>query len=202
MKSVVDLYGASGFDAICITDHLVDSQFWQQFPQALAIAPDNFRPLLGNKYRKRPARPGNNTAITLIPGGEVTNQTMGYHILAVDIKRFIDPDNSVEGIIEQIRIKSGRHRHRLPPPSQRVPERPPRPRFPLPWQHHEQYASLFDAWEAANREDDLFNAVSLKKYKSILPTATSTPKITFTSGKLWLNAPRTPRQSNKPSKTT
>ncbi len=39
IKTVVDLYGASGFDAICITDHILDAQFWQRFPQARAIAP-------------------------------------------------------------------------------------------------------------------------------------------------------------------
>ena len=42
IKTVVDLYGASGFDAICITDHILDAQYWQRFPQARAIAPADF----------------------------------------------------------------------------------------------------------------------------------------------------------------
>lgn len=30
LGTVVDLYGASGFDAICITDHVIDGQFRQR----------------------------------------------------------------------------------------------------------------------------------------------------------------------------
>ena len=33
LETVVDLYGARGFDAICITDHVMDAQFWQRHPQ-------------------------------------------------------------------------------------------------------------------------------------------------------------------------
>jgi 3',5'-nucleoside bisphosphate phosphatase len=164
LETVVDLYGASGFDAICITDHLLDSQFWQRFPQARAIAPPDFDRYLEHIWREA-ARAWRQYGMILIPGAEVTNQTGGYHILAVDIKRYIDPDNSVEGIIEQIHNQGGIaiacHPHRREPQNGLLD---PGSRFL--WQHHEQYAALFDAWEVANR-DDLFNAVGLKKYNYI-----------------------------------
>ncbi len=164
LENVVDLYGASGFDAICITDHVIDAQFWYRHPQARAIAPHDFERYLEHLW-KEATRAWDRYGMILIPGIEVTNQSQGYHILAVDVKRYIDPDHPVEDIIEEIHRQGGIaiacHPHRREPGSDEVD-----PGSRYLWQHHERYASLFDAWEVANR-DDLFNAVGLKKYNYI-----------------------------------
>ena len=164
LETVVDLYGHSGFDAICITDHIIDSEFWKVYPQARAIARPDFDRYLERLWREA-RRAWDEYGMLLIPGTEVTNQTNGYHILAVDVKRYVDPDNTVEGIIDEVQRQGGIaiacHPHRREPANG---DGVAGSRYL--WQRHEQYASLFDAWEVANR-DDLFNAVGLKKYNYI-----------------------------------
>lgn len=76
LKTVVDLYGASGFDAICITDHVLDSQFGQRFPQAHAIAPPDFDRYLEQIWHEA-TRAWEQYGMIVIPGTEVTNQTGG-----------------------------------------------------------------------------------------------------------------------------
>ena len=106
LENVVDLYGASGFDAICITDHLIDSEFWRRHPQAQAIIPGEFNRYLEHLWGEA-RRAWDQYNMVLIPGTEVTNQTGGYHILALDVKQFIDPDNTVEEIIAEIHRQDG-----------------------------------------------------------------------------------------------
>jgi predicted metal-dependent phosphoesterase TrpH len=98
----------------------------------------------------------------LIPGAEITNNTEGYHILAIDIKEYIEPGLPVEDIVRQIHAQGGiaiaphPHRGALDGTQQLM----------YLWDHHERFRSLFDAWEVANR-DDLFNVVGLKKFNYI-----------------------------------
>jgi predicted metal-dependent phosphoesterase TrpH len=98
----------------------------------------------------------------LIPGVEITNNTKGYHILAIDIKEYIEPSLSVEEIVKQIHqqgsiaIAPHPHRGALDGTKQLM----------YLWNRHEEFASLFDTWEVGNR-DDLFNVVGLKKFNYI-----------------------------------
>jgi predicted metal-dependent phosphoesterase TrpH len=186
LENVVNLYGESGFDAICITDHLIDAEFWRLYPQAQAIAAKNFDRYLEHLWREA-RRAWDQFNMILIPGTEVTNQTGGYHILAIDVKQYIDPDNTVEDIIAEIHRQDGIavacHPHRREPSNGEVV-----PGSRYLWQHHERYASLFDAWEVANR-DDLFNAVGLKKYNYIANGDFHTPNHLF-SWKTLLQCPK------------
>ena len=61
IKTVVDLYGASGFDAICITDHILDSQFGSAFPRLAPSPPTEFDRYLEQIWHEA-SGPGNNTA--------------------------------------------------------------------------------------------------------------------------------------------
>jgi len=98
----------------------------------------------------------------VIPGTEITNNTAGYHILAIDIKEYISPDLSVEETVRAIHHQGGvavaphPHRGSLEGTGQLM----------YLWDNHERFAHLFDAWEVANR-DDLFNVVGLKKFNYI-----------------------------------
>jgi predicted metal-dependent phosphoesterase TrpH len=95
----------------------------------------------------------------VIPGAELTNNTQGYHILAIDIKDHISPGGSVEAIVAQIHNQGGiavaphPHRGALSGTQELM----------YLWDHHERFVHLFDAWEVANR-DDLFNVIGLKKF--------------------------------------
>ena len=97
----------------------------------------------------------------VIPGTEITNNSGKYHILAIDIKKYIDPSLSVERIIKEIHEQGGIaiacHPHHKAKEEQE---------FIHLWEEHEKYVNLFDAWEVANR-DDLFNVIGLKKFNYI-----------------------------------
>jgi predicted metal-dependent phosphoesterase TrpH len=98
----------------------------------------------------------------VLPGAELTNNSQGYHILAIDIKDYIDPDAPVEEIVKQIHDQGGiavaphPHRGSLNGTQELM----------YIWDNHERFVHLFDAWEVANR-DDLFNVVGLKKFNYI-----------------------------------
>jgi predicted metal-dependent phosphoesterase TrpH len=99
----------------------------------------------------------------LIPGAEVTNNSDGYHILAIDFKGYVDPGMSVEDIVKAVHDQGGiavaphPHRGSLDGSGQLM----------YLWENHERFVPIFDAWEVANR-DDLFNVVGLKKFNYIV----------------------------------
>lgn len=165
LDEVVTLYGEAGFDAIAITDHMLDSNSIARSgkpPNKLLALDrsqfDDYRESLWQAARHAWEAYG----MLLIPGVELTNNTDRYHILALDTKEYISPDLPVVEIIDAIRRQQGIsvachpyfRNHSGDDPS-----------FHL-WENHERYASLFDAWEVANR-DDLFNVVGLKKFNYI-----------------------------------
>ena len=165
IDEVVDLYGNAGFDVIAITDHVLDTASIERSgrPVSELYVMDSaqfgeYQEALWRATRRAWERYG----MLLIPGVELTNNTTRFHILALDIKEYISPDLSVEEIIEAIRRQHGIsvachpyiRNHSGENPSAHL------------WENHERLASMFDAWEVANR-DDLFNVVGLKKFNYI-----------------------------------
>lgn len=165
IDEVVDLYGETGFDVIAITDHVLDSASIERSdrPVSELYVMDSSR---FGEYQQAlwqaARRAWERYDMLLIPGVELTNNTTRYHILALDIKEYISPDLPVEQIIEAIRQQQGisvachpyLRNHSGEDPSAHL------------WENHERLASMFDAWEVANR-DDLFNVVGLKKFNYI-----------------------------------
>ncbi|MEM3587411.1 MAG: hypothetical protein QXO71_08840, partial [Candidatus Jordarchaeaceae archaeon] len=98
----------------------------------------------------------------LIPAVELTNNQGMYHILAIDIKEYIEPALPVEKIVDEIHrqeaIAIACHPHR-----KEIEDDQP---YIHLWENHERYANIFDAWEVANR-DDLFNVIGLHKFNYI-----------------------------------
>jgi len=98
----------------------------------------------------------------VLPGVELTNNWKKYHILAIDIKEYIDPTLSVEEIVDQIHTQNAIavacHPHHKATEGKQE--------FIHLWEEHKRYATLFDAWEVANR-DDLFNVIGLKRFNYI-----------------------------------
>jgi predicted metal-dependent phosphoesterase TrpH len=95
----------------------------------------------------------------LIPGVEITNNHDLFHLLALDIKEYIDPNQTVEKIINDIHDQEAIAVACHPYNKDSEGEMP----FKHLWDNHDKYATMFDAWEVANR-DDLFNVVGLKKF--------------------------------------
>lgn len=165
LPEVVDLYGKNGFDIISITDHVYDKHtiaLWEnnnERPCTVKKADfDDYLHLLWEESK----RAWKQYEMLLIPGIEVTNNHDLFHLLALDVKEYIDPDQSVEDIITQIHdqgaISIACHPHHKGSEG-KTP-------FLHLWNNHKKYETIFDAWEVANR-DDLFNVIGLKKFNYI-----------------------------------
>ncbi len=189
LAEVVDLYGAAGFDVIGISDHIADSR-WLAGVEARGDRPPvvlrgqfaEYQQALWHQAR----RAWETYQMLLIPRAEVTNNTAGYHILAIDLKQYVDPDLSAEGIVEAIHAQGGvavaPHPHRGAAHGT--------DQLMYLWNNHERFVHLFDAWEVANR-DDLFNVVGLKKFNYIANSDFHEPRHLY-SWKTLLRCQRNP----------
>jgi predicted metal-dependent phosphoesterase TrpH len=161
LREVVNLYGEQGFDVIAITDHALDTGTRERLrsggEKKYALWEEEFDGYLQTLWQEA-QRAWETYNLIVIPGVELTNNTDDYHILALDVKKYIDPGMPVERIIEQIHsqgaIAVACHPHHKYSDSTHSSL--------YLWERYDQYAPLFDAWEVANR-DDLFNVVGLKK---------------------------------------
>lgn len=165
IDEVIDLYGDTGFDVIAITDHVLDSASIERSGRpasSLSVMDHSLFGAYQEALWQATRRAWERYGMLLIPGVELTNDTGRYHILALDIKKFISPDLSVEEIIDSIRRQQGISVACHPYLRNHSGDNPS---FHL-WENHERLAPLFDAWEVANR-DDLFNVVGLKKFNYI-----------------------------------
>ena len=164
LKEVIDLYGVNGFDVIAITDHVFDTQC----PLSLNMIRkrayvDNFDSYFRDiKTASSYAREKDD--LLILPGIEVTNNKIGFHILGLDIKEAIDANLSAKEVIEEIHRQEGLaiacH------PYYKISELQNRKKIEETtiylWENRERYLDLIDAWEIANR-DDLFSIVGLSK---------------------------------------
>lgn len=165
VSEVVDLYGEKGFDVINISDHVLDQKSLARCQEKnvspSAVLESQFEEYLATLW-KEARRAWEKYQMLLIPGMEITNNTDGYHILAVDIKKYIDPTQTVDPIVAQIHAQNAiaiaphPHRGKIDGSGQLMHL----------WDNHEKYVDIFDAWEVANR-DDIFNVIGLKKFNYI-----------------------------------
>jgi len=165
LEGVIDLYGKNGFDVISITDHVYEQytiNLWlNNNERPCTIAKEKFNDYL-ELLQKETKRAWRQYKMLVIPGIEVTNNYGRFHILALDIKEYVDPDQSVEEVISDIQSQGGIAIACHPHHKDSEGEMP----FIHLWENHEKYVALFDAWEVANR-DDLFNVIGLKKFNYI-----------------------------------
>jgi predicted metal-dependent phosphoesterase TrpH len=165
LDEIVDLYGSKHFDVIAITDHVLDKRTLDIIQKSdlpkCSIQKDDF-----NTYLKAIWNAAKTAWVKykmlVLPGMEITNDTGKYHMLGIDIKEYIDPDLSVEEIIDEIQDQGGIsvachpyiRGHSGNQPSEYL------------WKNHDRFSKLFDAWEVGNR-DDLFDVIGLKKFNYI-----------------------------------
>ena len=166
LEEVVTVYGEAGFDAIAITDHLFDTQ-----------SPDSKRLHSEGKSVADPrayfqkieevARWGKEKyGLLIIPGLEICNLHEDYHILGIDLKEGINPDQDAMGVIDEIHTQGGlaiashpqlKLSYFLQGDNVSIRQHP----LHL-WKYREKYKGKIDAWEIANRED-LFGTVVLER---------------------------------------
>ncbi|MBN2093008.1 phosphotransferase [candidate division KSB1 bacterium] len=165
LEQVVNLYGENGFDAISITDHILDEKTFKKclanHEDPMVIEREHFSDYLQTLW-KETRRAWQEFGMLLIPGTEITNNHDGYHILGIDIKEYIDPGQPVENIVNEIHRQGGIAI--APHPHRGSVERSIEHTYL--WDNHERFAQLFDAWEVANR-DDLLTVIGLKKFNYI-----------------------------------
>jgi predicted metal-dependent phosphoesterase TrpH len=172
LREVVDLYGQTGkFDVIAITDHILMKR--DLLARAARIASFGTREFSVTRARfaayledialeaKRARRLYD---LLVLPGAEVTQNHIrskrNSHVVALNIKEYIDADQPAEEILKEIRrqgaLSIACHPHHRTTT-----------RFEIGtcylWDHRKRLAPLVDVWEAANR-DDLFSVTSLKHY--------------------------------------
>ncbi len=164
LNEVIDLFGEEGFDAISITDHIFDEKTLEEEIEKReinAITRENFHDYLRLLW-KESKRAWEEYRMLVIPGVELTNNQGKYHILAIDIKEYIDPALPVRTIVEEIHSQEAIAIACHPHHKQSEGRQP----FIHLWNHRKEYEGIFDAWEVANR-DDLFNVIGLKKFNYI-----------------------------------
>jgi len=169
-EEIVKIYGEAGFDAIDITDHHFDTQS----PRSLEIHEEGKSVKNTETYFKKIdeithwAR--ETYDLLVIPGLEICNLLEDYHILGIDLKEAINPNQNAEGVIEEIHRQGGLAIASHPPLKLSYflnGDNESIHRHPLHlWKRRERYADKIDAWEIANRED-LFGDVGLERFPYI-----------------------------------
>ena len=167
LRKTVDIFGQAGFDAIAITDHVVNGdnsigKITNRF--RLSVTEQNYEHYI-EQVQEEAKRAWDKYEMLVIPGVEITKNYVSSdksaHMLIIDIKEFIPACLSYEKIFleakQQDALVIACHPHHMSDIS--------RDTLYL-WHNRDKYAKYIDAWEIANR-DDVFNVISLKKYPYI-----------------------------------
>jgi signal transduction histidine kinase len=165
IEEIIKTYGEAGFDVIAITDHLFDTQS----PISLRLREEGKSvkdvETYFHKIEEVSLWAKESYDLPVIPGLEICNLLEDYHILGIDLKEAVNPNQDATGVIDDIHRQGGlaiaSHPHLklsyfLKGDNESIQ------RHPLHlWKHRERYVDKIDAWEIANRED-LFGIVSLE----------------------------------------
>ena len=107
IPEIIDYYGERGFGAIAITDHLCEKKtFLGRSAQLLdkTLLQKNFAHYI-QELNREGGRALKKYGMLVIPGVEITKNSFSHHdsthIVALGINRFIDPDGSIDQIIDQ-----------------------------------------------------------------------------------------------------
>jgi PHP domain len=106
LRETVDLYGASGFDVLCITDHCVrsDDPWLAQCPRPNHVHAGNFDEYL-EAVEAEAARARLLYDLVVIPGLELTDQHAdprhAAHAVALGLRQFVGVDQGIEGALTE-----------------------------------------------------------------------------------------------------
>lgn len=165
ISELVDLYGRRGFGAIAITDHLCETGNF--LGQSAYYLQKTLRALDYNRYvaeiEIEAARAKRQYNMIVIPGVEFTKNSFSHgdsaHVVALNIRKYIDPDQSVDAIIDAVHAQKG-----LAIAAHPVSTRKIEPQTYHLWHNRDRLSKKIDAWEVASGAN-LFDEV----YESGLP---------------------------------
>ena len=102
--------------------------------------------------------------LLIIPGIEVTNNKVGYHIVGLDVRSVINPNLSASEVIDEIHKQGGLAVacHPYYKLSEVQDDQKVADTTLYLWRNQRKYMDLIDAWEIAN-QNDLFNVIGLKE---------------------------------------
>jgi predicted metal-dependent phosphoesterase TrpH len=184
LREVIDLYGQTGrFDVVAITDHILMKRDLLRRVARLAslglknvsVTKERFAAYMADiaSEAKRAKRLYD---LLVIPGAEITQNHIrsrkNSHIVALNLREFISPDQPAEDILKDIRRQ--RAFSIACHPHHRTTRRIEIGTCYL-WDHRKRLVDLVDVWEAANR-DDLFSVTSLKHYPYVANSDFHKPK--------------------------
>ena len=169
IPEVVDFYGARGFGAIAITDHLCEEEtFLGKAAKVLdrSLTIDSLA-LYRETLCEEKQRAWEKYRMVLLPGFEFTRNSLfnhrSAHILGIGIKDFFDPSQEVVSLIRSIKHSGG-----IAVAAHPVDTGHFEPQTYHLWSRREELAHEFDAWEVASGPL-LFKAV----FESKLPKLAS-----------------------------
>jgi predicted metal-dependent phosphoesterase TrpH len=151
ISELVDHYGQRGFGAIAITDHLCETH--TLLGKSAAYLDKTLQKNGFNKYLAEieieSARAWHRYNMLLIPGVEITKNSFSHkdsaHILALGVRRYLDPNLSIETLLEVIRSQGGVSIAAHPVSTGKVEHQT----YHL-WHNRDRYSQLMDAWEVAS----------------------------------------------------
>ncbi len=180
VRELVDFYGQRSFDTLCITDHICDhtslvGKMTNLTGMVLTLdeVDEYFETIEREKKRAR-----EKYDMILMTGLEFNKDGLtkrsSAHLLAVDLKRPIDPGLSITQTIAEIHSQGAlaiaSHPHEVTTHWGK--------NTLYFWENIDRYAPLLDAWEVANR-DDLFNPIGLKRLPFVANSDFHKPKHIF-----------------------
>ncbi|WP_409477718.1 PHP domain-containing protein [Pseudobdellovibrio sp. HCB154] len=112
VAEIVDLYGAKGYGAIAITDHLCERGGVIGHVSRrlnLSLTEEKFSCYMETLWREK-ERAQKQYGMLLVPGFEITKNSFfhqrGAHVLILGITDFIDPDLGIEEILYEAKAKN------------------------------------------------------------------------------------------------
>lgn len=151
LQEVVDLYGARGFGAIAITDHLCESRtMLGQASRFLgcSLNEKNFSTYIA-EIEEEAERAWYQYKMLVMPGFEVTLNTINNHrsahILALGLKEYVNPNQDIVSICRDIKSKGALAIAAHPVSTRRFEKQT----YHL-WDRRHELAQEFDAWEVAS----------------------------------------------------
>ncbi len=151
ITELVDFYGARGFGAIAITDHLCESRTF--LGQSALYLQKTLLKSQFNRYILEIAveaeRAKRQYDMVVLAGVEFTKNSFSHkdsaHILGLGLHQFIDPDRSVDAIIDEVHRQNG-----LAIAAHPVSTRKIEPQTYHLWHNRDRLSKKIDAWEVAS----------------------------------------------------
>jgi 3',5'-nucleoside bisphosphate phosphatase len=169
LHDLVDLYGRSGFDVLCVTDHVTraDDPWWAPGLPPRNIHAGNHTAYLA-EVEAQAERAAREYDLLLLPGLELTyndlDPFLAAHALAVGCRAFVPVDDGIEAALGRARsegaatIAAHPFRARKGVHSSRATMR-----FDREWR---ELGQLVDRWELFNRYD-LFSSVARRGLSAV-----------------------------------